>query len=282
MAREGGPDIYSNTLHTLNNAKIIPMNIVVIIRQTPDTEAKIKVSNETTKIDKEGITWIINPYDEFAIEKALKIKEQLGEGEVILLSCGPDKTEEALRQGLAMGADRAVFIKDNNLETADPYVISKILSEALKSISYDLILTGKKVIDLETSQIPIFIAEKNGLTFSSFVIKINEVKKEMKTIIADREVDGSHEIVEINLPALITCDRGDDIPRYASITNIMKAKKKEIKELSLPNLNLENKIITESLELPPQRKEVQILDGNTPEEKAKELIKMLREEAKVI
>ena len=116
------------------------MNIVVIVRQTPDTETKIKVTPEGNKIDATGITWIINPYDEFAIEKALKIKEQLNAGEVVLLGCGPARTEEALRQGLAMGADRAIFIKDDSLENADAFTISKLIANELKTIQY-----GRKI-----------------------------------------------------------------------------------------------------------------------------------------
>lgn len=256
------------------------MNIVVIIRQTPDTETKIKLAQETNKIDNVGITWIINPYDEFAIEKALKIKEQINAGEVVLLACGPSRTEEAIRQGLAMGADRAVFIKDDSLEYADPYIISKLIANELKSMNFDLVLTGKKVIDFESSQIPIFIAEELGLTHVSFVMKLTDINSQDKKIICDREADGTHEIIEVQLPALITCDRGEDIPRYASITGIMKAKKKEIVVKS-PQSNLETRTEIIGFELPPSRKEAKIFDGETPQ-KVSELVKSLREEAKVI
>ncbi len=256
------------------------MNIVVIIRQTPDTETKIKLAQETNKIDTAGITWIINPYDEFAIEKALKIKEQINAGEVVLLACGSSRTEEAIRQGLAMGADRAIFIKDDFLEYADPYTISKLIASELKNMSFDLVLTGKKVIDFESSQIPVFIAEELGLTHVSFVMKLTEINPQEKKIICDREADGTHEIIEVQLPALITCDRGEDIPRYASITGIMKAKKKEIVVKS-PQSSLESRTEIINFELPPSRKEAKIFDGETPQ-KVSELVKTLREEAKVI
>ncbi len=256
------------------------MNIVVIIRQTPDTETKIKLDSEGKKIDTTGITWIINPYDEFAIEKALKIKEKVNAGEVILLACGPSRTEEAIRQGLAMGADRAVFIKDDALEYADPFTISKLISAELKTMSYDLILSGKKVIDLESTQIPIFVAEELGLTHVSFVMKFNEVDTENKKIVVDREAEGEHEIIEVQLPALITCDRGEDFPRYASITGIMKAKKKEIivKTLQLSDSQRTEIVV---MDLPPSRKEAKIFEGEVPE-KVAALVKALREEAKVI
>lgn len=258
------------------------MNIVVIIRQTPDTEAKIKIV-EPNKIDSSGITWIINPYDEFAIEKALKIKEQVGAGEVVLLACGPERTEDAIRQGLAMGADRATFIKDDSLEYACPYTISKLLASELKNMQFDLILTGKKLIDIESSQLPVFIASELGLTHVSFVMKFNDVDKNNKKITVDREADGTHEIIEVNLPALISCDRGEDYPRYASITGIMKAKKKEI-TIKSPDPSSEFSPRTEivSLELPPARKEAKIFNGENLEEKVKKLVKALREEAKVI
>ena len=257
------------------------MNIVVIIRQTPDTETKIKLGSEPNKIDTNGITWIINPYSEFAIEKALKIKEQVNAGEVVLLACGPSRTEEAIRQGLAMGADRAIFIKDDALEYADAYIISKLLASELKNMKFDLILTGKKMIDLETPQIPIFVAEELGLTHVSFVMKVNEIDAANKKVIVDREADGTHEIIEVQLPALITCDRGEDFPRYASITGIMKAKKKEIKEIK-PNLTeISSRTEIVSLELPPSRKEAKIFEGEVSE-KVASLVKALREEAKVI
>src|SRR3989338_7632665 len=252
------------------------MNIVVIIRQTPDTEAKIKLGLEKNKIDPNGITWIINPYDEFAIEKALKIKETINTGEVILFACGPSRTEEAIRQGLAMGADRAVFIKDDALEYADPFTISKLISSELKTMSYDLILSGKKVIDLESAQIPIFIAEELGLTHVSFVMKFNEIDPVKKIIICDREAEGEHEIIEVQLPALITCDRGEDFPRYASITGIMKAKKKEITVKTLSSSDFQRTEIT-GMELPPSRKEAKIFEGEVPE-KVAALVKALREE----
>lgn len=261
------------------------MNIVVIIRQTPDTEAKINIGSEKNKIDPSGITWIINPYDEFSIEKALKIKEQVGSGEVILLACGPSRTEDAIRQGLAMGADRAIFIKDDSLEYADPFNVSHLLANELKNIQYDLILSGKKVIDLESSQIPIFVAEKLGLTHISFVMKFIEVDFNNKKVMVDREADGKHEIIEVSLPALITCDRGEDFPRYASITGIMKAKKKEIITKTIDNRpetsDLKPRTEIVSLELPPARKEAKIFEGEIPE-KVVALVKALREEAKVI
>ena len=257
------------------------MNIVVIIRQTPDTETKIKLGQELNKIDNTGITWIINPYDEFAIEKALKIKEKVNAGEVVLLACGPSRTEEAIRQGLAMGADRAVFIKDDSLEYADPYTISKLLASELKQMSFDLALSGKKLIDLESSQVPIFIGEELGLTHVSFVMRFNDVDASKKIVVCDREADGAHEIIEVQLPALITCDRGEDYPRYASITGIMKAKKKEIivKSPELKDISSRTEIV--GLELPPSRKEAKIFEGEVPE-KVVALVKALREEAKVI
>ena len=256
------------------------MNVVVIIRQNPDTETKIKLDSDCKKIDPTGITWIINPYDEFAIEKALKIKEKINAGEVILLACGPSRTEEAIRQGLAMGADRAVFIKDDSLEYADPFTISKLISSELKNLQYDLVLSGKKVIDLESTQIPIFVAEELGVTHVSFVMTFNDVDPAKKMVVCDREAQGCHEIIEVQLPALITCDRGEDFPRYASITGIMKAKKKEI-TVKTPQLSDSQRTEIIGMDLPPSRKEAKIFEGEIPE-KVAALVKALREEAKVI
>lgn len=268
------------------------MNIIVIIRQTPDTEARIKIGQEVNKIDPNGITWIINPYDEFAIEKALRIKEKINTGgvevhcSVSLLACGPTRAEEGIRQGLAMGADRAVFIKDDSLEYADPYTISKLIASELKNLQFDLVLSGKKIIDFETSQVPIFIAEELGLTHVSFVMKFVEIDNQNKKVVVDREAEGTHEIIEVKLPALITCDRGEDFPRYPSITGIMKAKKKEIivkaTDFKLLGLDVQSRTEIVDLELPPQRKEAKIFGGENVEEKVTKLVKALREEAKVI
>ena len=256
------------------------MNVIVIIRQTPDTETKIKIGSEPNKIDTNNVTWIINPYDEFAIEKALKIKEQINVGEVILLACGPSRTEEAIRQGLAMGADRAVFIKDDALEYVDPYTISKLIASELKNLRFDLVLSGKKLIDIESSQVPIFVAEELRLTHVSFVMKFIEVDWVNKKLVCDREADGAHEIIEVQLPALITCDRGEDFPRYASITGIMKAKKKEITVKTLDQ-KFDSRTEIVNLELPPSRKEAKIFEGEISE-KVSALVKALREEAKII
>lgn len=260
------------------------MRIVVILRQTPDTEAKIKVNEDGKTIDS-NITWIMNPYDEFAVEKALKIKEEAGEGEVVVLSCGPTRTEEAIRQALAMGADRAVFIKNDSLENADPHLVSKLIASELKNLEYDLVISGKKLIDFESSQVPVFVAEELDLSYLTFVMKIEKVDKENKKLTCDREVEGAHEIVEISLPALITCDRGEDHPRYASITGIMKAKKKEVKlvEPSDDDINaIGKKTSVESIELPPSARESKIIEGETTEEKVQALVKALREDAKVL
>ncbi len=166
------------------------MKIVVIVRQTPDTEAKIKVASNGNSVDTEGIKWIVNPYDEFAIEEGIKIKENLKTGEVILISMGPARCVEALRTGLAMGADRAVHIKDESFAFTDPYASAKVIAEEIKSLGgFDLILTGKKMIDEESGQIGIQVAEELGIPHVAIVTKM-QVSPDGKNVTCQREVEG--------------------------------------------------------------------------------------------
>jgi electron transfer flavoprotein beta subunit len=271
------------------------VKIVVIIRQTPDTEAKIKVASTGNSIDTEGIKWIVNPYDEFAIEEGIKIKENLKTGEVILITMGPARCVEALRTGLAMGADRAVHIKDESFAFTDPYASAKVIAAEIKNLGgFDLILTGKKMIDEETGQIGIQVAEELGVPHVAIVTKM-QVSPDGKKVTCQREVEGGQVIVEVPLPALITCERGLNEPRYASLPGIMKAKKKEVKEVTPDKINLEALGLTKEslgqagarlritkLEVPQVQRRLKIIKGAETQEVARELVRLLREEAKVI
>lgn len=248
------------------------MKIAVIVSQTPDTTTKIVVGADNKSIDETGITWILNPYAEFAIEKALKLKEanDAKVEEIILVAMGPDRTVEALRQGLAMGADRAVLIKSNEVNT-------QTLADKVKELGAELVLGGKKTIDTESSWTEAAVAALNELTF---VHTANKLEWDGDDILASREVSGEQQSFKVGLPALITCDKGEDEPRYASIMGIMKAKKKPLEEIDSQaesNIGLELVHAT----LPPPRQEVKIFEGS-PEEAAEALLKALREEAKVL
>lgn len=247
------------------------MNIVVLVSQTPDTTTKVVINSDNKSIDESGITWILNPYAEFAIEKALKLKEANSNvGEIILLAMGPERTVEALRQGLAMGADKAVLLKSN-------VVNSEALANKAKELDAKLLLGGKKSIDTESSAIEAAVAARLDLPF---VHCANKLEWSGDNIIASRELSGENQSFEVTLPAFITCDKGDDEPRYASIMGIMKAKKKPLDEVDADaqdDLGIE---IVEAV-LPAARGDVKIFEGS-PEEAAEQLLKALREDAKVL
>lgn len=279
------------------------MKIIVVISQTQDTEAKIGVASSGDAIDTSAMKWILNPYDEFAIEEALKTKEKFG-GEVTLVTMGPARAVEALRTGLAMGADSAVHIKDDNFEHSDNYAIGKVLgSEINKLGEYDLILTGFKIIDQESVQVGIHVAEELGIPHVALVSKIIQIDPDQKKITCQKEIDGGHVVVEVPLPALVTCPDGMNEPRYASLPGIMKAKKKPLKEVGIDGINLSElgltrealgkegaRVKTTNIRVPQIERKLKIITGkdnpmvkgDEVRQSADELLRLLREEAKVI
>lgn len=255
------------------------MNIVVLVKQTFDTEAKIQLTADG-KISDQGVNLIMNPYDEFAVEEAIRIKEAKG-GEVTVVSLGGDKAQEALRQALAMGADKAVLISDPALAEADHYVAAQVLAKALEGISYDLILTGWVAIDDQSSQVPARLAEILGLPQATVVTKL-EVGD--GSIVCHREGDGAVEVLEVPLPAVVAAQKGLNEPRYPSLKGIMQAKKKELKKLSLQDLGIsggDSKVQVVEYQLPEARQAGKTVEGE-PADVVKQLIDFLTNEAKVI
>lgn len=248
------------------------MKIAVLVSQTPDTTTKIVLASDSKSIDETGITWILNPYSEFAIEKALKLKEanEAKVEEIILVAMGQERCVEALRQGLAMGADRAILIKSDSVNSEE-------LAKLIKELGVDLVLGGKKTIDSESAWAELGLA---GILDWPFVHCANKLEWSGDQILASRELSGELQAFKLSLPSLITCDKGNDEPRYASIMGIMKAKKKPLEEKSFTgNSNFGNEIV--SVSLPASRSSVKIFDGS-PEEAAQKLLRALREEAKVL
>ena len=255
------------------------MNIVVLMKQTFDTEAKIQLDGDG-RISQQGVNKIINPYDEYAVEEAIRIKEAKG-GEVTLVSMGDDGVQESLRQALAMGADKAVLVNDPALEGADHYVAAKVLAKALEGISYDLILSGWVAIDDQSSQVPTRLAEVLGLPQANVVTKL-EVSD--GKIVCHREGDGAIEVLELPLPAVVTAQKGLNEPRYPALKGIMQAKKKELKKLSLADLGLEAEAAKTKIvgyQLPEARQAGKVVEGE-PADTVGQLIGFLTEEAKVI
>jgi len=261
------------------------MKIVVLMKQTFDTEAKIRIDN-SGNISTEGVQHIINPYDEYAVEEAIRIKEKLGTGEVILVCLGGTKAEEALRQALAMGADRAVLLRDPMFDGGDEHSAAVALTAALRQIDFDLVLGGKIAIDDGSAQVAIRVAEALSLPQINVVTKI---EIDGKQVVAYKEADGYIEVIETTLPALITAQKGLNEPRYPSLKGIMQAKKKDLRVLGVHELGIKPEDIgsagakTKTLEyfLPQAKKAGRIIQGE-PSEAAAQLVALLREEAKVI
>ncbi len=279
------------------------MKIVVFITQTQDTEAKIKVSASGDTIDTEDIKWIMNPYDEFAVEEAIQTKEKFG-GEVIIVSAGPTRVAESIRQALAMGADSAVHIEDEGFANTDSYTISKIVASEIKKIEgVDLIFTGMKIIDEESVQVGVQLAEELGVPHLSLVSKVMDVNPDQKIVKCQKEIDGGSVVVEAPMPALITCPDAMNEPRYASLPNIMKAKKKPMTTITAGDIDFDSlgissdalskngaKVKTVNLVVPEVERKLKIIKGDDdPMVKgdeiaasAKELVKLLKEDAKVL
>jgi electron transfer flavoprotein beta subunit len=258
------------------------MKIVVAVKQVPDTEARIKVGPDGKSIAEGDLNWIVSPYDEFAIEEALRIKEKKG-GEVVLVSLGPDRAQSALRTGLAMGADSALHLKDPLFDGLDTLGTAWALAAAIRPLSPDLVLTGQQGVGGDHSQIPGLLAEILDLPQVTMAVKI-EIGDAKATV--EREVEGAHEVWETALPAVISAQKGLNEPRYASLKGIMAAKKKTIEvrdaaALGLKPADLEPRTQVVALEPPPARPGVRMITGDA-DAQVKELLRVLHEEAKVL
>ena len=258
------------------------MKIAVCIKQVPDTETRIRIAPDGKGIVENDVNWIVSPYDEFAIEEALKIKEAKG-GEVVLLTLGPDRAQSALRSGLAMGADSALHLKDPLFEKTDPLGTAWALASALKPLAPDLILMGQQGVGGDNAQVPGLVAEILDLPQVTMAVKI-ELQDGKATI--EREIEGAHETWEVTLPAVVSAQKGLNEPRYASLKGIMAAKKKLIEtkgaaDLSLTAEQLAPRTRVVALELPPARSAVKMIEGDA-DTQVKELLRLLHEEAKVI
>lgn len=260
------------------------MKIIVCVKQVPDTETRVKIAAAGNAISEADVAnWIVSPYDEFAIEEAIRIKEAKG-GEVVLVTAGPDRAQSALRTGLAMGADSALHVKDAALEAADTLGTARVLAAAIRTLApFDLVLCGQQGVGGDNSQIPGMLAELLDLPQVTVAVKI-ELSDGMAVV--EREIDGGRETWETPLPALISAQKGLNEPRYASLKGIMAAKKKPVQALDAAALGLDTaalapQVRVTALELPPARPPVRMIEGD-PDTQAKELIRLLHEEAKVI
>lgn len=247
---------------------------VVCIKQVPDTETRVRVAADGRTLDPAGVTWIINPYDEFALEAALQLKEKLGAGEIVVVTLGAAGVQSAIRSALAMGADRAIHLK-SDAPAPDSLAVARALAGAITGLDPGIVWLGKQAVDDDAAQVGPMLAELLGLPCATLVAKF-ELDGQVAKV--EREIEGGLEVVEVPLPAVLTTDKGLNQPRFASLKGIMAAKKKTIEErpvdLGAPNLELL------ALELPPARAAGRIVGEGAAA--VPELVRVLREEAKAI
>lgn len=248
------------------------MKIAVCVSHVPDSATRIKIAADGKTIDPAGVTYIINPYDEFAVEEALRTKEKTG-AEVIAISVGGEANKETIRKALAMGVDTGILLKTE--KSADSFNIAKALSDEIKNQNCELVFFGKQSIDYDNSITGQLTAEMLGYSCISVVVAF---KLEGTKITAEREIEGGIEIVESELPAVITAQKGLNEPRYASLKGIMSAKKKVIEEKVISMEENLTEII--KMKLPVAKKQGRIL--GTDASAVPELIKLLKEEAQII
>ena len=247
---------------------------VVCIKQVADTETRVKVAADGKVLDPAGVTWILNPYDEFALEQALRIKESQGSGEVVVISLGAAQVQTTLRNALAMGADRAIHLKTEG-PSADPLATAKALASEIQGLAPQIVWLGKQAVDDDQAQVGPMLGELLSWPCVTVVAKF---ELSGNKAVVEREIEGGREVIEVELPVVLAADKGLNEPRYASLKGIMAAKKKPIDEkaASLAHPGLE--IL--SMALPAGRAAGRIVGegvGAVPE-----LVKLLREEAKVI
>ena len=249
------------------------MKIVVCVSHVPDTATRIKVGSDGKTIDPTGVTYILNPYDEYAVEEALKAKEKLGSGEVVVVTLGAENSKETIRKALAMGADSGILLKDDSQR--DSIGIAKALAEEIKSQGAQLVFMGKQSVDYDNSIVGQLTAELLGYNCVAVCVKLD---MDGDKIIAEREIEGGREVVETALPAVITCQKGLNEPRYASLKGIMAAKKKIIEEKPAAVYTPSSEII--GMHLPAGKQPGRIVGSDVSA--VPELVRLLKEEAKVI
>jgi electron transfer flavoprotein beta subunit len=249
------------------------MNIIVCVKRVPDTESRIGIASDGLSVATQGVKFILNPYDEFAVEEALRLKESFEDGSVAVMTLGGAESKETLRTALAMGADRAVLLMGR--PSVDGLGTAEKLAEAISGREYDLVLFGKQAIDDDNLQVPAMVAELLGLPCANVVV---ELKIDGRKVTAQREVEGGHEVVEFELPAVVSAQKGLNEPRYPSLKGIMAAKKKPLEEVDVGDA--ESRLEIFRVMSPPERSAGEIVGEGS--DAVPELVRKLREEAKVL
>lgn len=252
------------------------MKIAVCIKRVPDSETRVKIAADGKSLDETGVKFVLNPYDEFAIEEALRRKEKAGAGEVAVFCLGPAAAQETIRTALAMGADRGVLLQADKIHT-DPFETATVIAAELKGASWDLILFGRMAIDDYHHQMGPLVAEILNLPC---VTAVSHLEIDGTNGVAEREIEGGIEVVDFPLPAVLTADKGLNEPRYPALKGIMAAKKKPLEVKPVQSGAGGGRFELVALTPPPERKEGRIVGEGA--EAVGELVRLLREEAKVL
>lgn len=261
------------------------MNSLVAVAHVPDTETRIKVAPDGRSLDETDVKWIVSPYDEFALEEALRTKEAAGAGTVTVLTVGPERAKTGLRECLARGADDAIWVDSRDSRYLDALATAKAIAAVAREGKYDFLWFGQKGVGYDESLVGPMVAELLDLPHVGSIVKLDVSGGK---ITARREIEGAHEVVESPLPVVLTAQKGLNEPRYASLKGIMGAKKKPIAEKKLAELGIPEvdpagaKVRWRKLELPPPRQMCRMIPADDAAAAAKELVRLLREEAKVL
>lgn len=264
------------------------MQILVCLKQVPDKDSRYKIDAAGTGIHEEDLVFETNESDQYALEEGLRLKEKFG-GEVVLLSLGDDRVLKTIKNGLAMGADRALHLTGTDFHGSDAHVVATAIQRAMKGQAFDVVLTGVQSDDLAFGQTGTILAELLGWAHATIVMEI-AVNPEGKSVRLKRELESNlFEEVEIPMPAVLAIQSGINQPRYATLKGIMQAKKKEIKTLSPPDLGLQvadlgtagSRVDHQKLFFPEKKKRTVLIEGE-PEEAARKLMESLRREARVL
>ena len=257
------------------------MKILVCIKQVPDMESRFKLNSEGTWYDETDLAFRMNEYDEYAVEQAVQLKEQLGgEPEVTVLSIGPDRVVEAMKKALAMGADRGVHIKDDKYYQKDPWQIASAIACHAATRNYDLVFTGMQSQDRGSAQVGVTVAELLGFACVTTLIGF---AYDNGTITAKRELEGGTKgVARLKLPAVVTCQLGLNTPRYPTLPNIMKAKKKEIAVQPIGELLHDAQLTATEAMYPPARKGGGIVIEGDVNDQIERLFGILKEKTTVL
>jgi electron transfer flavoprotein beta subunit len=256
------------------------MNILVCMKQVPDMESKFKVNATGTWYDDADLAWRMNEYDEYAVEQAIQLKEQVGDSDLTVLSIGSKRVQETMKKALAMGCDRGVHVNDDNAHQKDPFEIASIIAEFAGDKNFDMIFTGMQSQDRSSAQVGVMLAELLNLPSISTIV---EFAFEEGKVNAKRELEGGSKAkVSSAIPALVTCQLGLNSPRYPTLPNIMKAKKKELLTIDVAELlKVEATQETAKVYFPENKGGGLVLDGEVGD-LAEQLVKILKDQTAVL